>query len=228
MMDGEKSPKIEYQSVKHRYMTDAHFKMFVDVLENLIHQAQYTPSEIREAAIMAATNYEMHNTRRRTFRMKDGEMSVEEIEFYEEPMTLRDHLMQVLASEPTDSEDLDGLVIATAMEIGGKGDVARRCVRSTIMDILREELARHRNRRDGSDATDRNQRGREERRRLAGGAKTGEGPPTPPRGGWPYGSDIDPATIEAELDAIKAEPLTEEQVERIMANVRKMGESEPD
>jgi hypothetical protein len=35
------------------------FRKVVDTLEALIHDAHLTPSEIREAAVLAATHYEM-------------------------------------------------------------------------------------------------------------------------------------------------------------------------
>lgn len=44
---------------ERRYHTDAMFRKVVDTLEALIHDAHLTPSEIREAAVLAATHYEM-------------------------------------------------------------------------------------------------------------------------------------------------------------------------
>lgn len=42
-----------------RYRNDVHYRHLVDRLEAMIEEAQFTPSEIREAAILACTNYEM-------------------------------------------------------------------------------------------------------------------------------------------------------------------------
>ena len=44
---------------EEKYMRDAEFHALVDLLEAAIYNAQYTPSEIREAAILAATHYEL-------------------------------------------------------------------------------------------------------------------------------------------------------------------------
>jgi len=45
-------------SPDEKYRTDTQYRMFVDTLEAMIRQAQFTPSEIREAAIYAAIRYE--------------------------------------------------------------------------------------------------------------------------------------------------------------------------
>jgi hypothetical protein len=42
-----------------RYNNDPHFRNLVKYMEALIHQAQFTPSELREAVMLAAINYEM-------------------------------------------------------------------------------------------------------------------------------------------------------------------------
>lgn len=64
-----------------RYLRDAAFKYLVDSLEALIHKGTYTPTELREAIILAATHYEMHTPERVIFdpslvadirRMRDG------------------------------------------------------------------------------------------------------------------------------------------------------------
>ncbi len=47
------------RSPEEKYRNDTHYRMLVDALEGMIHQAQFTPSEIREAAIYAAIRYEM-------------------------------------------------------------------------------------------------------------------------------------------------------------------------
>lgn len=43
-----------------RYQRDDHFHALVDMLESCIHAARYTPTELREAAMLAAIRYEMH------------------------------------------------------------------------------------------------------------------------------------------------------------------------
>lgn len=46
-----------------RYLRDAAFRMLVDVLESQIETCQYTPTELREAALLAAVHYEMRKPR---------------------------------------------------------------------------------------------------------------------------------------------------------------------
>lgn len=41
-----------------KYMMDCEYRQFVDLLESFIHKAQFTPGEIREAAMLAAIHYE--------------------------------------------------------------------------------------------------------------------------------------------------------------------------
>jgi hypothetical protein len=46
------------RSVRDRYLTDAVFHQLVDTLHALISQAEFTPTEIREAAMLAQILYE--------------------------------------------------------------------------------------------------------------------------------------------------------------------------
>jgi len=48
---------------KEKYMNDPEYNRLVNMLENLIAQAQFTPSELREACVLASINYEMRNIR---------------------------------------------------------------------------------------------------------------------------------------------------------------------
>jgi hypothetical protein len=49
-----------WDPVTERYKNDATFRSVVDHLEALIHAAHFTPMEVRQAAMLAAINYEMH------------------------------------------------------------------------------------------------------------------------------------------------------------------------
>ncbi len=53
---------------KEKYLNDPEYRHLVDMMENLIQQARFTPSELREASILASINYEMSHARE--FRMK--------------------------------------------------------------------------------------------------------------------------------------------------------------
>lgn len=44
---------------QQKYENDMEYRKLVDALENLIHHAKLTPSEIREAATLAAIHYEI-------------------------------------------------------------------------------------------------------------------------------------------------------------------------
>ena len=50
-------------SPKDKYMNDPQFNNLVNMLESLIQQAQFTPSELREACVLASINYEMKHIR---------------------------------------------------------------------------------------------------------------------------------------------------------------------
>ncbi len=46
-----------------RYREDVKFRQLVDMMEAHLHSADFTPSEMREAAILAAINYERRRVR---------------------------------------------------------------------------------------------------------------------------------------------------------------------
>lgn len=48
---------------KEKYMNDPQYHELVKVLESFIDRAQFTPSEMREAATLACINYEMRQVR---------------------------------------------------------------------------------------------------------------------------------------------------------------------
>ena len=52
------------QYPRDRYLNDPLYKAVVDQMEYLLHTAQLTPSEMREAAVLASINYENMNVRR--------------------------------------------------------------------------------------------------------------------------------------------------------------------
>jgi len=56
-----------------RYMRDPVFHHFVDAVEQLLHQAQMTPTEVREATMLACIHYDLRHVRRPIFRVMDEE-----------------------------------------------------------------------------------------------------------------------------------------------------------
>lgn len=51
------------KSLKEKYQNDPHYHHLVDMLEGLIEQALFTPSELREACLLASINYEMRHVK---------------------------------------------------------------------------------------------------------------------------------------------------------------------
>jgi len=48
---------------KEKYLNDPQYNYLVNMLEQLIERAQFTPSELREACILACINHEMRHVR---------------------------------------------------------------------------------------------------------------------------------------------------------------------
>ena len=48
---------------KEKYMNDPEYHHLVNTLEGLIEAARFTPSELREACLLASINYEMRHVR---------------------------------------------------------------------------------------------------------------------------------------------------------------------
>ena len=51
---------------RDKYMNDPEYHQLVTMLENFIERAQFTPSELRAAAMLASINYEMCHVRQYT------------------------------------------------------------------------------------------------------------------------------------------------------------------
>lgn len=56
---------------KERMLRDPQFAALVNTLESMIHRAEYTPTELREAVILAATRYESSRIRYPFIERKD-------------------------------------------------------------------------------------------------------------------------------------------------------------
>ena len=68
-----------------RYKQDAHFRMLVDLLESFIHKAQFTPTELREASLLAAIHYEYKKVRPLYRANPDGSVTVWDRAIREQP-----------------------------------------------------------------------------------------------------------------------------------------------
>jgi len=51
------------QSPQERYLSDPMFYQFTNMLESFLHKAEFTPSEIRECAILACIHYELKSVK---------------------------------------------------------------------------------------------------------------------------------------------------------------------
>lgn len=56
--------KIWESTPDYRYREDVKFRQLVDMFEAYIHNVDFTPSELREAAMLAAVHYEQRRLRR--------------------------------------------------------------------------------------------------------------------------------------------------------------------
>ena len=74
------------KSVSERYLKDPYFKAIVDYLHSLLVKAEFTPTEMREAAMLAQIKYEEYNTRPVVFTryetMKDLEEAIKNTSDY--------------------------------------------------------------------------------------------------------------------------------------------------
>lgn len=60
-------------TMRERYQIDNHFHTLVDMMMHFIQEAKYTPSEMREAAILASIIYEERNIKQMVFIEKNVE-----------------------------------------------------------------------------------------------------------------------------------------------------------
>ena len=58
---------------KEKYMNDPEYNHFVRTLEQMIEQARFTPSELREMCVLACINYEMRHIREHTIEPRVDE-----------------------------------------------------------------------------------------------------------------------------------------------------------
>ena len=53
------------ESARDRYRNDMEYRALVDMMIAMIHRCEFTPSEMREAAVLASIEYDAVNIRRR-------------------------------------------------------------------------------------------------------------------------------------------------------------------
>ena len=73
-------------TARERYHNDPQFHMLVDYMTAAIHRCDFTPSEMREAALLASINYEMTHLRDRQIMVtSELEQALATIHRYTEP-----------------------------------------------------------------------------------------------------------------------------------------------
>lgn len=72
-------------SVRERYRKDPQFMALVDMLSNLIYELKCSPTEVREAAMLAVINYEMMHQRPFIFAPADAAMEDQNVEAQIQP-----------------------------------------------------------------------------------------------------------------------------------------------
>jgi len=62
------------KSPREKFMNDPEYNHLVNTLEHMIESAHFTPSELREACVLASINYEMRHIREHHIepRVKDA------------------------------------------------------------------------------------------------------------------------------------------------------------
>lgn len=68
------------KSPQERYQYDPQFHALVDMLAAFIHKADFTPSEVREAAMLACIKIEMENLHYRHVIPKEAETAMQVLE----------------------------------------------------------------------------------------------------------------------------------------------------
>lgn len=58
---------------RDKYLNDPEYHQLVCMLESFVERAQFTPSELREAAVLACINYEMRHVREQTIDPRAAE-----------------------------------------------------------------------------------------------------------------------------------------------------------
>ena len=70
---------------QEKYLNDINYKNLVDTMHSFISKAEFTPSELREAAILASIHYESLNIRRYTYMVpRDVDGALKTIRNYAE------------------------------------------------------------------------------------------------------------------------------------------------
>jgi hypothetical protein len=87
------------RTIEEKYLNDPEFHSLVDMMYHLIGTKDYSPSELREAAMLASIKFQMVNARKYVFTYAEGEKVIHEIDRLREEIQLK---MQPIAPAKTE------------------------------------------------------------------------------------------------------------------------------
>lgn len=87
-----------------KYREDPLYRLVVDSIEAVLHRAEMTPSEVREAAVLACIHYEERNTKSLT-RVVDGRAVLDAREAIDRSLSRLEQLRAFLETNPSRDDD---------------------------------------------------------------------------------------------------------------------------
>lgn len=70
-MSGKIQMEVSMKSPEEKYLNDSRYHQLVDFIENFLRKAEFSPSEIREAAMLACIHFELKYFRVRIWQSEE-------------------------------------------------------------------------------------------------------------------------------------------------------------